>query len=155
MRLVENHMEKCHKVLHVTDLKAVPQVDAAYRLLASQMKAWGYKKDITQIPTQPIPYVPTSVSKKFEQSSSKMMSHHPGRCRPMTSKRWCTVIAQSLVSWPSQKWMHLGNSWRRPCFAIHTALSLLMEQFSHFKKNSECQNGEIYIYILILICIYT
>lgn len=49
MRLVENHMEKYHKVLHVTDLKAVPQVDSAYRLLASQLKAWGYK--LTQIPS--------------------------------------------------------------------------------------------------------
>ena len=62
MRLVENHMEKFHRVLHVTDLKAVPQVDGAYRLLASQMKAWVTTRSHQN--TQPVPYVPTSVSKK-------------------------------------------------------------------------------------------
>lgn len=47
-------MEKFHRVLQVTDLKAVPQLDGAYRLLASQTKAWGYKKILPEYPARPI-----------------------------------------------------------------------------------------------------
>lgn len=38
-RLAETHMEKCNRLIHVTDLKGLSNLDHFYRMVASRNKA--------------------------------------------------------------------------------------------------------------------